>query len=207
MYYPRTVDPELIEYIKTYPPTDSNPHCGRWHEISPFIVYWKCPVCEIDVKVRCFSAVLEVADLFDAVFLWIEQTPGADELVVMRRRQIAAQLREERAEGRIAKTRIAEHGKLRLADEYVDVPPSLLSAIKGFPPFRDVEHCGVTFEVSPFEPECACPKCGVRLVLRASSSVQIEDVFDAVFYWMEIADHADELVEDRRRWFREDLID
>lgn len=67
----------------------------------------------------------------------------------------------------------------------VDIPASLLEAIRSFPQVREVEHCGSTFAVSPFDFHATCPRCDCRLKLRAfSAGDEIEDVFDAVFEWM-----------------------
>jgi hypothetical protein len=104
----------------------------------------------------------------------------------------------------VVQTRSEEPGTFRPSVEQVVVPKGLLQAIRGFPPVRDVEHCGALFEVSPFDEECSCPKCEAHLVLRPPSSPRIEDVFDAVFYWMEIAKDADELVSERRQYYREE---
>ncbi len=63
--------------------------------------------------------------------------------------------------------------------------PELLDAIAAFPLSREVEHCGARFAVSPFEVYARCPQCGTRLKVRSFAAVpEIEDVFDAVFAWM-----------------------
>ena len=68
---------------------------------------------------------------------------------------------------------------------HVDVPASLIDAIRSFPLEREVEHCGSKFVVSPFDIYATCPRCGARLKLRSFSAVpEIEDVFDALFEWM-----------------------
>ncbi len=67
----------------------------------------------------------------------------------------------------------------------VEVPPELIEAIHALPARREVEHCGSTFAVSPFDIYALCPRCGTRLKVRSFAAVtEIEDVFDAVFEWM-----------------------
>ncbi len=71
------------------------------------------------------------------------------------------------------------------------VSEALIEAIRSFPARRDVEHCGVHFEADPFDIYTNCPHCGARIKLRSfSGSTEIEDVFDAVFAWMDRADAA-----------------
>lgn len=67
----------------------------------------------------------------------------------------------------------------------IEVPPELIDAIHSFPARREVEHCHASFTVSPFDIYAVCPRCGVRIKVRALSAVhEVEDVFDAVFEWM-----------------------
>jgi hypothetical protein len=67
----------------------------------------------------------------------------------------------------------------------IEVPGELLEAILCFPVRREVEHCGQRFVVSPFDIYVTCPKCGSPLKTRSFSGVtEVEDVFDAVFEWM-----------------------
>jgi hypothetical protein len=67
----------------------------------------------------------------------------------------------------------------------VDVPSGLIEAIRSFPSERTVEHCGKRWAVSPFDIYSDCPHCGARIKLRSfSGGTEIEDVFDAVFEWM-----------------------
>jgi hypothetical protein len=70
-------------------------------------------------------------------------------------------------------------------EQAVDVPAGLLEEIRSFPVKREVEHCGRTFSVSPFDFYAECPQCHARIKTRSFSGVtEIEDVFDAVFEWM-----------------------
>lgn len=81
----------------------------------------------------------------------------------------------------------------------VDVSPELLDAIAQLPPTRTVLHCGDSFTVSPFDLYATCPRCGSRVKVRGFAGVpELEDVFDAVFAWMNRPGAA-ELVERRRR--------
>jgi predicted nucleic acid-binding Zn-ribbon protein len=67
----------------------------------------------------------------------------------------------------------------------IEIPAGLLEAIESFPTMRDVTHCDRTFAVSSFHFYADCPKCGTRIKLRAfSAGTELEDVFDAVFAWM-----------------------
>jgi hypothetical protein len=81
----------------------------------------------------------------------------------------------------------------------IDIPWGLIEGIKSAPLQREVEHCGHTFAVSPFDIYAVCPSCGTRLKVRACSGVtEIEEVFDAVFEWMN-QQGAEELVRRRQR--------
>jgi hypothetical protein len=67
----------------------------------------------------------------------------------------------------------------------IDVSEELLEAIRTFPVQREVEHCGVNMKVAPFDFYADCPRCGARIKVRSfSAGGEIEDVFDAVFEWM-----------------------
>jgi len=79
----------LIDAIRSFPATRLADHCGAEFSVSPFEIYANCPQCGTRIKLRAFSAQPEVADVFDAVFEWLEQ-PEAD----ARYRQRASQLRE-----------------------------------------------------------------------------------------------------------------
>jgi hypothetical protein len=80
----------------------------------------------------------------------------------------------------------------------------VVDAIKQFAIDREVTHCGSTFLASPVAIYAKCPQCGSRIKLRSVSGVsELEDVFDAVFEWMNqpgAAEHAQhrqaELLED-----------
>lgn len=67
----------------------------------------------------------------------------------------------------------------------IEIPEGLLDAIRSFPVKREVEHCGERMEVPPFDVYATCPRCGQRLkVWSLSAADEIEDVFIAVFDWM-----------------------
>ena len=76
----------LIEAIRTFPLEREVEHCGKRWTVSPFDFYANCPGCGGQIKLRGFSAVDELEDIFDAVFEWMNQ-PMAQE--VARRRQRA----------------------------------------------------------------------------------------------------------------------
>lgn len=76
---------------------------------------------------------------------------------------------------------------------------SLTDAVAALPLAREVAHCGAAFAVSPFDLYATCPACGTRFKVRAFGAVsEIEDVFDAVFAWMNQPGAAD-LVQKRRQ--------
>lgn len=80
----------------------------------------------------------------------------------------------------------------------VDVSQELVEAIRSFPAVREVEHCNKKFQVSPFELYADCPDCGTRIKVRSlSGAPEIEDVFDAVFEWLN--DPETRKVADRRQ--------
>ena len=81
------LSPGLLEAIRGFPPTRGVQHCGGNWEISSFDFYAHCPQCGKQIKVRSFSSVSELEDVFDAVFEWMNQ-PGADSVACQRRRQI-----------------------------------------------------------------------------------------------------------------------
>jgi hypothetical protein len=78
-----TVPAELVEAIRTFPRERVMEHCGRRIVVSPFDFYASCPDCGTRIKLRAFSALDEIEDVFDAVFSWMQQ-PGAAELVKRR---------------------------------------------------------------------------------------------------------------------------
>lgn len=61
----------------------------------------------------------------------------------------------------------------------------LVEAIASLPLHRDVRHCGENFQVSSFAIYATCPVCESRVKVRAfATATEVEDVFDAVFTWM-----------------------
>jgi len=88
-----------------------------------------------------------------------------------------------------------------------DVSSRLLESIRGMPSAREVDHCGTRFETSPFDFYAQCPRCGLRIKLRGFGAVPtLEDVFDAVFEWIE-RNGAEDVVRRRREEIRRDLED
>jgi len=81
----------LIDLIRNSPVSRSVTHCGTCFEVPLFDIYADCPQCSARIKVRSFSAIHEVEDLFDAVFEW-SLKPGANELMQKRRREIADEM-------------------------------------------------------------------------------------------------------------------
>ena len=61
----------------------------------------------------------------------------------------------------------------------------LIEAIRAFPAQREVEHCGARFVVPAFDFYADCPLCCARIKLRGySANGEVEDLFDAIFEWM-----------------------
>lgn len=90
----QAVPPGLLEAIHSFPREREVEHCGcRW-VVSPFDIYWICPSCGARLKLRAFSALPEIEDVFDAVFKWLNQ-PGAEELAKHRRKAIAEEPEDE----------------------------------------------------------------------------------------------------------------
>ncbi len=78
---------ELLDAIRSLPLKREIEHCGQRFAVPPFDFYATCPQCGSQIKVRSFSGCVELEDLFDAVFEWMNQ-PGAAELVRMRQEAI-----------------------------------------------------------------------------------------------------------------------
>lgn len=83
------VPSDLVEAIRAFSQEREVEHCGRRWTVSPFDLYATCPQCGTRLKVRAFSGVAELEDVFDAVFEWMGQ-PGADALARRRQREIEA---------------------------------------------------------------------------------------------------------------------
>jgi predicted RNA-binding Zn-ribbon protein involved in translation (DUF1610 family) len=74
----------------------------------------------------------------------------------------------------------------------LDITEDLIEAIRNFPVRREVEHCGARIEVEPFAFYAECPQCGARIKVRSfSAQSEIEDIFDAVFEWLNRPEAAD----------------
>lgn len=85
---PVDIDPGLPDAIAALPASRAVSHCGAEFAVSPFDVYAACPACGARVKVRGFTAGPELEDVFDAVFLWMQQ-PGAADAARRRMRELA----------------------------------------------------------------------------------------------------------------------
>jgi hypothetical protein len=75
---------DLLEAIRSFPAEREVEHCGVRFKTSPFEFYAECPPCGTRMKLRSFSGVGEIEDLFDAVFEWMNQ-PVAEEAAGRRR--------------------------------------------------------------------------------------------------------------------------
>ncbi len=78
----------LLEAIRSLPLERAVTHCGQTWMVSPFDLHSTCAACSVRIKLRAFSAVPEVEDLFDAVFEWMN-LPGGEALADRRRKEIA----------------------------------------------------------------------------------------------------------------------
>ena len=77
----------LIDAIRSFPLERGIEHCGSKFVVSPFDIYATCPRCGARLKLRSFSAVPEIEDVFDALFEWMLQ-PEARELAKRRQHAI-----------------------------------------------------------------------------------------------------------------------
>ncbi len=78
----------LVETIRNFPTAREVEHCGRRFTVSPFDIYATCPQCGARIKVRSFSALPEIEDVFDAVFTWLNQ-PEAQKAAKRRQEALA----------------------------------------------------------------------------------------------------------------------
>jgi hypothetical protein len=93
-----------------------------------------------------------------------------------------------------------------IAPTHVGIPSDLVEAIRSLRVERTVEHCGAQWAISPFDIYAKCPHCGASIKVRSfSGGAEIEDVFDAVFEWMNQAS-AEELVRQRREALKADEV-
>lgn len=66
-----------------------------------------------------------------------------------------------------------------------EIGTELIDAILAFPVRREIEHCGARMAIDPFDFYASCPHCGSRIKVRSfGATPEIEDIFDAVFDWM-----------------------
>ncbi|SRR5579884_1612735 len=87
------ISQDLLDAVRTLPVRREIEHCGTRFSVSPFDFYAECPGCGSRLKVRSYSGVLELEDVFDAFFEWLNQ-PGAQE-VARRRQEIIAEDAED----------------------------------------------------------------------------------------------------------------
>jgi hypothetical protein len=87
------VSAELVEAIRSFPLERVVEHCGHKWTVSPFDFYAACPHCSERLKLRSFSGVSELEDVFDAVFEWMTRA-GAAELAKRRQEEIGADLED-----------------------------------------------------------------------------------------------------------------
>jgi len=78
----------VIEAIEHFPVNPEVTHCGTSFRVSPFAHYGTCPLCGVQIKLRSFSAVAELEDIFEAVFKWMNR-PGANDFAQQRIQEMA----------------------------------------------------------------------------------------------------------------------
>jgi hypothetical protein len=79
-----SVTEDLLDAIRSFPTVREVERCGARFKAPPFDIYADCPRCGTRIKLRAYSGVGEIEDVFDAVFEWMSQ-PGADEAAASRR--------------------------------------------------------------------------------------------------------------------------
>jgi hypothetical protein len=80
----------------------------------------------------------------------------------------------------------------------VEISSDLIEAIRAGSVRREIEHCGARITVAAFDFFATCPHCRARIKVRSyAATPEIEDVFDAVFEWMN-QEGAQEAAEQRR---------
>lgn len=86
----------------------------------------------------------------------------------------------------------------------IGVSRELVDAVESFPIIREVNHCGETFSVSPFDLSAKCPTCNARIKLRAfSANLELEDLFDAFLGWLANPEAA-KIAAERQKQLKED---
>jgi len=101
--------------------------------------------------------------------------------------EIAEAISDEGKRKRAIETILETHSKNKRedAEKRSLISQELIGAIRSFPLAREVQHCGKTFSISPFDVFAICPICQGKIKARSFSALpEVEDVFDAVFEWM-----------------------
>jgi hypothetical protein len=80
---------EIIDLIRDFPVE----HCGQRFSVPSVDTYAQCPRCGTQIKLRSFSAVPEIEDVFDAFLGWA-QREGAEDVIRRRQAQILADSEE-----------------------------------------------------------------------------------------------------------------
>ncbi|MEX0715411.1 MAG: hypothetical protein WD066_02435 [Planctomycetaceae bacterium] len=81
------ISEDLLAAVRSFPVERDVEHCGIPFKVSPFEFYAVCPHCGTRIKLRSFSGVPEMEDLFDAVFEWLSD-PQARRFADQRRQAI-----------------------------------------------------------------------------------------------------------------------
>jgi hypothetical protein len=89
----RFVSSDLIAAIRSFPTDRKVEHCNSIFSVSPFDLYGICPACKSKIKLRSFSGVYELEDVFDAVFEWLIN-PDALKYFAKRQKEIIEDIDE-----------------------------------------------------------------------------------------------------------------
>ena len=81
----------LLEAIKSFPLEREIEHCGQKFSASSLDIYGICPQCGKEVKLRSFSSVPELEDVFDAFIAWTLKS-GVIEVIVRRQKALKEEL-------------------------------------------------------------------------------------------------------------------
>jgi hypothetical protein len=81
----------IIEQIKHFQGVRLVGHCGNTFRVPSFDFNVRCPSCNSEIKVRSFSGINEIEDVFDAVFEWMLD-PNNHEVAEQRMREIKEDL-------------------------------------------------------------------------------------------------------------------
>lgn len=86
-----SISASLLEAIQSFPLQREMAHCGQKFRASSLDIYGICPRCGQEVKLRSFSAVPELEDVFDAFIAWTLKS-GVMEVIARRQKALKEEL-------------------------------------------------------------------------------------------------------------------